>query len=157
MTSQTPFSLAAQRVLLCMSVLASIALTGCGTWPANESTGARPLFQQLGGIESIARVTERTLERVAQDPRGARSFKGVKMPFLKKSVAAYLCKVADGPCVYEGDTMHKSHASLDITGSEFDLMVQVLREELDAAGASAAAKNELLRRLAPTRKDIVKS
>jgi hemoglobin len=35
-------------------------------------------------------------------------------------------------------------------------MVTVLREELDRANVSEGAKNELLRRLAPTRRDIVK-
>jgi len=64
--------------------------------------------------------------------------------------------MADGPCVYEGVSMADSHAKANISGAEFDIMVSVMREELDRAGASEAAKNELLRRLAPTRRDIVK-
>jgi len=58
--------------------------------------------------------------------------------------------------VYEGVSMADSHAKANISGAEFDIMVSVMREELDRAGASEAAKNELLRRLAPTRRDIVK-
>jgi hemoglobin len=57
--------------------------------------------------------------------------------------------------VYEGETMARSHADLGLQGSEFDVMVSVLREELDRAGVSDAAKNELLRRLAPSRRDMV--
>jgi len=127
------------------------ALMACST-PA----GQQPLYLQLGGTQAIETVTDRTMDRVASDPRTKRSFADIKMSTLKKSVAAYVCKVADGPCVYEGETMANSHAKSNISGAEFDIMVSVLREELDRAGVGDAAKNELLRRLAPTRRDIVK-
>jgi hemoglobin len=52
--------------------------------------------------------------------------------------------------------MKNSHADLGISGSEFDVMVEILRDEINRANASTSAKNELLRRLAPTRHDIVK-
>ncbi|MGC4063010.1 MAG: group 1 truncated hemoglobin [Aquabacterium sp.] len=126
------------------------ALMACSTAPS------APLYQQLGGVQSIEAISNRMLDRVSTDPRTRRSFDGIKMPALKKSVAAYLCKVADGPCQYEGETMAKAHAESNISGAEFDIMVTVLREELDRAGAPEAAKNELLRRLAPSRRDIVK-
>jgi hemoglobin len=126
------------------------ALMACTTTAA---TG--PLYVQLGGVAAIETVTDRTLDRVSADPRSKRSFDGIKMPYLKKSVAAYVCKVADGPCVYEGETMARSHAQADIAGSEFEFMVTVMREELDRAQVPTAAKNELLRRLASTRRDIV--
>ncbi|WP_052162755.1 group 1 truncated hemoglobin [Aquabacterium sp. NJ1] len=127
------------------------ALMACSSTPPRA-----PLYQQLGGVAKIDAVADRTLERVSTDPRTMRSFDGIKMPYLKKSVAAYLCKVADGPCVYEGETMANSHAKSNISGAEFDIMVSVMREELDRAGVPEGAKNELLRRLAPTRRDIVK-
>lgn len=127
------------------------ALMACST----PAAGGHSLYQQLGGPSGVDQVVGRTLDRMAADSRTKRSFQGVKMPYLKKSVAAYICKIANGPCEYEGETMANSHAKSNITASEFDLMVSVLREELDRAGASEAAKNELLRRLAPTRRDIV--
>lgn len=115
----------------------------------------QPLYQRLGGVEAIQRLSTRVLDRTAGDARTGASFKGVNRRVLGRSVADYLCRVADGPCVYEGETMRNSHADLGITGSQFDLMVQFLREELDAAGVPQQAKNELLRRVAPTRRDIV--
>lgn len=130
---------------------AMAALMACSTRPASA-----PLYQQLGGVAALEAVSNRTMDRVSTDPRTRRSFDGIKMATLKKSVAAYVCKVADGPCVYEGETMAKSHAQSNISGAEFDIMVAVLREELDRAGVPDAAKNELLRRLAPSRRDIVK-
>ncbi|MFZ5521462.1 MAG: group I truncated hemoglobin [Pseudomonadota bacterium] len=116
---------------------------------------SQPLYQRLGGVEAIQRLSTRVLDRTAGDARTGASFTGVNRRVLDRSVADYLCRAADGPCVYEGETMRNSHADLGITGSQFDLMVQFLREELDAAGVPQSAKNELLRRLAPTRRDIV--
>ncbi len=113
------------------------------------------LYEQLGGVAALEGITDRTLDRVAADPATNRSFKDVKMSTLKKSVAAYVCKVADGPCVYEGETMRNAHSQTANTGAEFDSMVTILRDELNKAGVPTAAKNELLRRLAPTRRDIV--
>lgn len=142
---------------------AKLALVGISiSWTlailmACTTTGRQaPLYQQLGGAKGIEAFTDRTLDRVSTDPRTKRSFDGIKMAALKKSVASYVCKVADGPCVYEGETMANSHAETHISGAEFDIMVSMMREEIDRTGAPQAAKNELLRRLASTRRDIVK-
>jgi len=129
------------------------SLMACASALKNSQT---PLYQQLGGVAGITQITDRTLDRTSTDPRTKRSFDGIKMKMLKESVAAYVCAVADGPCKYEGETMKKSHAELGITGSEFDVMVEILRDEINQAKAPPSAKNELLRRLAPTRHDIVK-
>lgn len=136
---------------LLTAALATLLWTGCTT----TYRGDVPLYQQLGGEANIRAFTTKALNRVAADPVRGRSFKGIKMPFLTESVSSYICKVADGPCVYEGQDMHKSHADLNLGGSEFDILVQTLREEMDAAGVPNGAKNELLRRLGPSRKDIV--
>ena len=124
-------------------------LAACATQPNV------PLYQRLGGEAGIEAVVGRTLSRMAQDPQAGHHFKGIKMPFLIQSVAKHICVVADGPCIYEGDTMVKTHASLHIRDSEFERMVTVLRQELDAAGVSTADKNELLRRLAPMKREVV--
>ena len=128
------------------------ALMACGSLP-RQADGS--LYEQLGGRAGIELVVGKTLDRVANDPRSKRSFAGIKMPHLKRSVTDYVCKLADGPCEYEGETMANAHAQSKNTAAEFDFMVTVLREELNKAGVSEAAKNELLRRLAPTRRGIV--
>ncbi len=135
-----------------VAVIAALALhLGACTSLADN----RPLYQQLGGVAGIERLSERMLQRMSTDPRTRRSFDGINLRTLSASLAAHLCKVADGPCVYEGETMRNAHADLNLGGSEFETVVQFLREELDRAGATPGAKNELLRRLAPSRRDIV--
>lgn len=135
--------------------LAAVLIPAAVATACSTTQPGQPLYRQLGGEAGITAVTSRLIDRVSTDPRTSRSFGKVKIDYLKKSVASYLCKVADGPCTYEGETMLNAHRDLGNTGAEFDLMVQMLRDELDAAGVSTAAKNELLRRLAPTRRDIV--
>ncbi|HIV71609.1 MAG TPA: group 1 truncated hemoglobin [Candidatus Aquabacterium excrementipullorum] len=136
---------------LLAAALVTLLWTGCSTIYSTD----RPLYQQLGGPDNIKVFTGKALSRVAADPKAGRSFQGIKMPFLIESVSSYICKVADGPCVYEGQDMQKSHADLNLGGAEFDVLVQALREEMDATGVPNGAKNELLRRLAPSRRDIV--
>jgi hemoglobin len=134
---------------------AMLLVVTCTT--ACQSVPQAPLYQRLGGVETITHVSDQVMDRVSTDPRSARSFKDLNMRTLKRSVADYLCHIADGPCAYEGETMRNAHSQSGITAAEFDLMVEVLRQELDKAGVPASAKNELLRRLAPTYKDIIAS
>ncbi|WP_310462590.1 group 1 truncated hemoglobin [Sphaerotilus sp.] len=143
-----------RRVAVLGWLLAVVSgLSGCAVPPSAESA----LYQRLGARAGVARLSDRLIERTANDPRTRRSFEGVKLVPLQQSLADYLCKVTGGGCVYEGETMANSHTELGIQAHEFDLMVAFLREELDAQGVAAADKNELLRRLATDRRDIVQA
>lgn len=146
-----PHPLARLRRQLCLALPAlALLLTACTSAPP-----APPLYQQLGGVEGIEAVSGAMIQRMSTDPRTKRTFEGINLRTLSASLAAHLCKVADGPCVYEGETMRNAHADLGLGGSEFETVVQILRDELDRAGVNQGAKNELLRRLAPSRRDIV--
>jgi hemoglobin len=127
------------------------ALGGCAMAPQTPPT----LYERLGGAPTMDRVVSRLVDRAAADVRMQRSFDGVKLPALKKSIAQQFCNVAGGGCVYEGETMANAHRDLKITDSEFDALVALLREELDRAHVPPSAKNELLRLLAPMKRDIV--
>lgn len=113
------------------------------------------LYQRIGGKAMLATISSQTLDIVAKDPRTKRSFEGIKMPALKESLTNYLCVGTGGDCVYEGETMKNSHADAEITTAEFELMVQALRDTLDANQVGAREKNELLKLLAPTKREVV--
>lgn len=147
-----------RRSTALMFGLGLLALSACSnTPPAAPATSTTTLYQGLGGEAGIALVVSRTLDRSASDARTRRSFEGIKLAAIKTSLAQQICALSGGPCVYEGETMARSHKDAKITASEFDALVSMLREELDAAGVTASAKNELLRRLAPMKRDIVAS
>ncbi|WP_198937887.1 group 1 truncated hemoglobin [Pelomonas sp. KK5] len=115
------------------------------------------LYQRLGGAPVVQIVVDRTLERAAVDERTRRSFDGIKLGAVKESLAAQICSISGGGCRYEGETMAKAHKDSKIQPREFDAMVDMLRQELDRAGVDAGPKNELLKLLAPMKRDIVTS
>ena len=113
------------------------------------------LYQRLGGAGGVARFVHQTLARASTEPSTARSFDGIKLPALEQSLAEQICMLADGGCRYQGANMADAHKDARIRDSEFDAMVGILRLELDRAGVSTSAKNELLRLLAPMKRDII--
>jgi len=117
--------------------------------------GAATLYERLGGNKIIEQVVSDTIDRTASDPVTRRSFDKVNLANVKRKVVEQICELASGPCKYSGDSMKLSHQGLDIREAEFYGMVQHLREALDRAGVQQSAKNELLKLLAPMKRDIV--
>lgn len=135
-------------------------LTGCSAALLTLCATAEPspsLYERLGGAPVMSGVVSRTLERTASSPLTQRSFKGIKLATLNQSLLMQICSISGGGCKYEGDTMVNAHKDAKIQPHEFDAMVAMLREELDRAGVAVGAKNDLLRLLAPMKRDIVPS
>jgi hemoglobin len=121
-----------------------------------EATPAPPtLFDRIGGEAVLRPVVARVVDRTAADPRSHHHFDGVRLSYLKDSIYKFICRLGGGGCDYDGETMQRTHSHLRIRASEFDALVQVMREELDRAQVPQGPKNELLRKLAPLKRDIV--
>jgi hemoglobin len=136
-------------------LVASIVLTACATPAPGSDAPAGSLYARLGGPPVMGRVVTRTIERAAHDPRTQRSFDGIKLATIEASIVQQICSISGGGCKYEGETMARSHQDHKIRASEFDALVDILREEMDAADVDTGAKNELLKLLAPMKRDIV--
>lgn len=132
-----------------------IALLFLAACAAPDPSHAPTLYQRLGAEPVVTRVVSETIDRAATDPRTARSFKDVKLARVKEKLAEQICELAGGGCKYTGDPMDKVHQGLKNTEAEMNAMVQFLRDALDDAGVKDAEKNELLRLLAPLKRDIV--
>lgn len=117
--------------------------------------GENNLYQRLGGAPVVSKVVEETLAAVALDTRVNQSFDKVDLKKLNKKIVEQVCMLAGGGCRYTGDDMKKVHAGLDITEHGFYAMVAALRTSLDANGVGEREKNELLRLLAPMKRDVV--
>jgi hemoglobin len=137
------------RLLTALPVLALLA--GCVAAPTSEPT----LYARLGGEPVVTKVVSETMDRSSTDPRTSRSFKDVKLQRVKDKIVEQICNLAGGGCAYTGDPMDKVHKGLKNTPAEMDLVVQFLRDALDANGVGQREKNELLQLLAPMKKDIV--
>ena len=140
-----------RKLSLLLTVALCAALAGC----ANGRPAPASLYEQLGGAPMMSTIASRVIEGFASSPDGHRAFDRVKLPRVKRGLEAFLCVVAHGPCVYDGDDMQRVHAGLKISEREFNALVEHLRETLDDLGVAPGAKNELLRRLAPMRREIV--
>lgn len=112
------------------------------------------LFMRIGGLPVLTKITDEFIDEVTASPRTKRSFDGIKLKALKESVVAQLCKLTGGPCVYEGETMLNSHRDAKITEAEFDAFVDMFRNTLNKY-LNTREKNELLKILAPMKRDIV--
>jgi hemoglobin len=130
---------------------AACALAACATAPAQSPS----LYERMGGGPVVERVVDEVIDRSALDPRTGRSFKDVKIARVKEKLREQLCALAGGPCKYTGDPMPEVHKGLKNTDAEFATMVQFLRDALAHAGVGEREKNELLRLLAPMKRDIV--
>jgi hemoglobin len=132
-----------------MAALAMLA--ACATPPTSQPT----LYSRLGGEPVVRRVVNETIDQSATDPRTSRSFKDVKLQRVKDKIVEQICSLSGGGCTYTGDPMDKVHQGLKNTEAEMNLVVQWMREALDRNGVQTAEKNELLRLLAPMKRDIV--
>lgn len=119
-----------------------------------QNNQQQSLFERIGGLPVLTQITDEFIDKVAAAPSTKRSFDGVKLAVLKESVVAQLCKLTGGPCVYEGETMLNSHKDAKITEAEFDAFVSMFRDTLNKY-VNTREKNELLKILAPMKRDIV--
>lgn len=123
--------------------------------PASSNSGDS-LFSRLGGLPVIRVVVSETIDEASSNPKTSRSFKGIKLVKLKESVVNQICKLTGGGCEYDGETMINSHKDAKITTAEFELFVAVFRESLNRH-TNTREKNELLKILAPMKREIVSS
>ena len=113
------------------------------------------LYQQLGAQRGLVKLMDDFVPRLIADPRMNPFFKDVDQTHLKEQLVAQFCQVAGGPCKLNGPDMKKAHSAMDITKSNFNALVEVLQQSMDAQGIAFGAQNRLLAQLAPMHRDIV--
>ena len=113
------------------------------------------LYDRIGGAMVVARVVDELMRLNRVDPRTKRSFQKISVKRFREKLNEQLCAIAGGPCQYIGDDMKAVHGGLDITDAEFNGVVENLVTALDANGVGLREKNELLKLLAPMKRDIV--
>lgn len=136
-------------------IISMLLLSSCAQAQVLSSKSENSsLFERIGGLPVLTAIVSETIDESASDPKIKRSFDGVKLSVLKQSVVDQLCVLTGGNCVYEGETMKNSHHDLKVTSAEFELFVEVFRTSLNKH-VGTREKNELLKILAPMKRDIV--
>ena len=114
-----------------------------------------PLYRAWGGEAGIRAVMQDFVPRLYEHPRIGHFFKGVNREHLTKQLTAQLCQVAGGPCVYEGADMKAAHRDMGVGRGDFNALVEVLQQSMEARRIPFGAQTAMLARLAPMHRDIV--
>ena len=145
------FKLSSARAALFAAVLTASAAF---TQPALAQTDDS-LYQQLGGQSGLVTLMEDFMTRLLADKRMGPFFKDVDHKHVKAQLVAQFCEVSGGPCKLKGPDMKKAHSGIDVTKGDFNALVEVLQQSLDAQGIGFGTQNKLLARLAPMHREII--
>lgn len=139
------------RALLLGAVLAA------GSAQAQSTTAAADdaLYQQLGAQPGLVKLVDDFMVRLLADPRMNPFFKDVDQAHVKAELVTQFCEVSGGPCRRKGPDMKKAHAGMDINKNNFNALVEVLQQAMDAQGIAFTTQNKLLAKLAPMHRDII--
>lgn len=115
------------------------------------------LYQQLGGQAGLVTLMDDFMTRLIADRRMGLFFKDVDHKHVKAQLVAQFCEVSGGPCKLKGPDMKKAHAGIDVTRADFNSLVEVLQQSMDAQGITFGVQNRLLAKLAPMHREIINS
>jgi hemoglobin len=137
--------------------LAAALLTGAGAFAqsAPQRTADDSLYQALGGKSGLTTLMDRFMERLLADARMRPFFKDADQQHVKEQLVLQICEVSGGPCRRDGPDMKKAHDGMDVTRSDFNALVEVLQDTMDAQGIPFVAQNRLLAKLAPMHRQII--
>lgn len=139
-------------VLAASALLTLPALAQNTSAPAAASSA---LYETFGGKPGLVKLMDEFMVRLLADPRTGPHFKPANQQRVKEQLVDQFCVVTGGPCVYKGADMKSTHAGLDITKSDFNALVEVLQQAMDAQGIAFGAQNQLLAALAPMHRDVI--
>jgi hemoglobin len=140
------------RAALLGAVLAASAVF---TQPAAAQATDDTLYQQLGGQSGLVTLMDDFMIRLLADKRMGPFFKDVDHKHVKAQLVAQFCEVSGGPCKLKGPDMKKAHSGMDVTKGDFNALVEVLQQSMDAQGIGFGTQNRLLAKLAPMHREII--
>lgn len=130
---------------------AQTAVTGSSVVPLADDA----LYRAFGGQTGLDRLMDDFVKRLHGDARIGHFFKESNLDELKKQLASQLCVVAGGPCRYEGASMADAHAEMEVRKADFNALVELLQQAMDAQGIPFAVQNRMLAQLAPMHRDVI--
>lgn len=151
------------KILRMFSLASAFALCGAAAPLAlAQQPGAQnSLYDRLGGLKGITVVVDDFLDRLVsnrtlnRNPAIKAGRQSSPTPYLKFQVAQLVCEVSGGPCKYTGKTMKESHAHLNISEKEWDVMAKEFKKSLDKFKVPATEQQELFDIVGKTKGDIV--
>lgn len=143
-----------KKNLLALAFAASSLLVA-GASLAQTAPPNDQLYRAFGEKAGLVALMDDFMVRLLADPRTGPHFKPANQQRVKEQLVDQLCVLAGGPCVYKGADMKSAHANLDIKKSDFNALVEVLQQSMDAKGIPFRTQNQMLALLAPMHRDTI--
>jgi len=145
-----------RKLRFMLLLLTLILCCSCTTNTPQSDNASTTLFTRIGGKEVLESVVDNLVKNIGQDDVIFHFFADSNVTRFKENLYTHLCNVANGPCEYDGDTMADIHTGMNIREGDFNHLVELLIEAMDSSGIAYPLQNELLSRLVPLRKEIIK-
>jgi hemoglobin len=137
------------KVQILTTLLTALTLGACASNQTDET-----LYDDLGGQPTIDRIADEFIMEIAYDDRVFPRFADSNVQRFREKIIEHFCMIANGPCVYTGDSMERTHAGMNISEAEFNAVVEDLIAAMDTVGVDIGTQNRLLARLATLRPQI---
>jgi hemoglobin len=141
-------------LLLALCVALPVQHALAQTMPTSMAAGDS-LYKALGEKPGLVKLMDDFMPRLVADARTGPFFKPANQQRIKEQLVEQFCQVSGGPCVYQGADMKTAHGNLDINKSQFNALVELLQQSMDAQGIAFANQNKLLAQLAPMNRDVI--
>ncbi|MDR5767119.1 MULTISPECIES: group 1 truncated hemoglobin [unclassified Caballeronia] len=112
------------------------------------------LYEQFGERAGLTKIVDDMYDNVLADPRTAPYFDNAPVKRIKQKLVEQICVLLDGPCVYTGRPMRRTHEGQNIDRAAFNALVEDLQAAMDKNGVPFHAQNKLLAKLAPMYRDV---
>lgn len=136
-------------------LIVSLALALAGAVGAQTAPADPALYRTFGEQPGLVKLVDDFMLRLLADPRTGPHFKEANKERVKEQLVDQFCQVTGGPCVYKGADMKSAHADLEIGKRDFNALVEVLQQAMDARSIPFTAQNQLLAQLAFMHRDII--
>lgn len=123
--------------------------------PAPAFPELRPVLEQFGGEAGLTAIMDTFMTRLLADERLGPFFAEADQARVKRQLVEQFCVILGGDCTYSGRDMRQTHAGLAIDRADFNRLVEVLQDAMDAHDVPFAAQNRLLAKLAPMHREVV--
>ena len=143
-----------KKTLLSLAIATSSLLMS-GASLAQTASHNDQLYKAFGEKAGLVTLMDDFMVRLLADPRTGPHFKPANQQRVKEQLVDQLCVLGGGPCVYKGADMKSAHANLDIKKSDFNALVEVLQQSMDAKGIPFRTQNQMLALLAPMHRDTI--
>ena len=127
----------------------------CAAGGASAQSTDDTLYRDLGGQPGLVALMDDLMVRLLADARMNAFFKDSDQKHVKEQLVIQFCQVSGGPCQLAKPDMKKAHGGMDIRRGDFNRLVEVLQQSMDAQGIPFRTQNRLLAKLAPMHRDIV--